>query len=82
MSAVGIEKPVRRITVLHHKACRVMNNGECEVQIFYQILTQLDSFSCLPSNTRFFVHARYGYLKFYTGIEILSHPCYLTQAVT
>ena len=29
-----IEKPVRRITVWNHEACRVMTNGDPEEQIF------------------------------------------------
>ena len=29
-----IEKSVPRIAVLHHKACRVMTNGDLEGQIF------------------------------------------------
>ena len=29
-----------------------------------------------------FLHTGYGYLRFYPGIEILSNPCYFTQAVT
>ena len=30
----GIEKSVQRITVWHHKACRVITNGDSEGQIF------------------------------------------------
>ena len=31
---VGIEKSVPRITVWHHRPCRVMTNGGCQEQIF------------------------------------------------
>ena len=53
----GIEKYVLRITVWHHKACWEMTNGDQEGQIFfYPILTGImDSFSCSPSNTTFYV---------------------------
>ena len=50
----GIEKSVPRITDWHHKACRVMTNGDPEGRIFYPILTRIiDSFSCSPLNTTF-----------------------------
>ena len=45
----GIEKSVPRITDWHHKACQVMTNSDHEGQIF------LDSFSCSPLNTSFYI---------------------------
>ena len=41
----GIEKSFRRITVCHHKACRVMTNGDPEGRIVQ---------SHPPMNNRFF----------------------------
>ena len=44
-----IEKSVPRIAVWHHKACRVMINGDPEGRTFLSYLTPImDSFSCSP----------------------------------
>ena len=44
-----IEKSVRRITIWHHEACRVMTKGDPEGRIFYPTLTRImDSISRLP----------------------------------
>ena len=44
-----IEKSVPTITLWHHKACRVLTNGDPEGWIFYPTLTRImDSFSCSP----------------------------------
>ena len=51
-----IEKSVPRFTNWHHEACRVMTNGDRKGRFFYPILTQImDSFSCSPFNTSFYL---------------------------
>ena len=42
----GIEKPVPKITVWHHKTSRVMTSLILREGFFYSTLTQMDSFSC------------------------------------
>ena len=52
----GKEKSVPRITFWHHRACRVMTNGDPNRRIFYPTLTPImDSFSCSPINTSFYI---------------------------
>ena len=49
----GIEKSVLRITVWHHKACRVMTNGDHDGQIFqYHPLTNSGFFFLLTIKYR------------------------------
>ena len=44
-----IEKSVPRIIFWHHKACRVMTNGDLRDDFFYPTLTRImDYFSCSP----------------------------------
>ena len=44
-----IEKSVPRVTVWHHKACRVMSGCEHEDRFFCLSLTpMIDSSSCIP----------------------------------
>ena len=47
---VGIGESIPRITVWHHKACRVMTNRDPEGRIFlsHPDTQIMDSFSCLP----------------------------------
>ena len=53
-----IEKSIPRITDWHHKACRVMTNGDRERWIFYPTLIRImDYFSCSPLITSFYIRA-------------------------
>ena len=63
-----------RITDWHHEACWVMTNGDPEGRVFYPILTQIvDSFSCSPLCTTFYIEKRWKRLPEYHEFAEMRH---------